>query len=125
MRQFELEADCYAARMLATAKPDAATVAIEFFVKMGEFRYDEEHPTGTERAEQIASCFRDDASRVAVHGALSAGLGRQVIASLRRLPGEPGPMAMLKSSSKPGVRKAARRILKPEADVRREGWEDF
>ena len=125
MRQFELEADCYAARMLASAKPGAALVAIEFFVKMGEFRYDEEHPTGTERAEQISSCFRDGASTLAVHSALSAGLGRQVIASLRRLPGEPGPMAMLKSSAKPGLRKAARRTLKPEADVRRRTWEEF
>lgn len=118
MRQFELEADCYAARVLEQVKPAAAMVAIEFFRKMGEFRYDDEHPTGTERATKIESCRHDQPAPASE--ALAAGLGQQVIASLRRIPGEPGPMAMLKSGAKVSARKAARRTIKPEAAVRRE-----
>ena len=61
MRSYELEADCYAARLLAQVKPVAAKVAIEFFRKMGEFRYESEHPTGTERAARITACLlRED-----------------------------------------------------------------
>lgn len=122
MRQFELEADCYAARVLEQVKPAAATVAIEFFRKMGEFRYDDEHPTGVERATRIESCRHDRTAPASE--ALAAGLGRQVIASLRRIPGEPGPMAMLKSGAKVGARKAARRVIKPEATARRERMMD-
>lgn len=112
MREYELEADCYAARLLARVKPAAGDAAVEFFRKMGDFRYDDEHPTGTERAGRIERCLRD---RVPAGEGLSVGLGRQVIASLRRIPGEPGSMAMLKSEAKQGTRKATRRSSKPEA----------
>jgi hypothetical protein len=118
MRQFELEADCYAAEMLERLKPAAADVAIEFFRKMGDFRYDDEHPTGYERAAKITACRED--RPVPAGDALAAGLGNQVIAALRRLPGEPGAMAMLKSGTKVSARKAARRTGKPESEARRE-----
>ncbi|MEO8295422.1 MAG: hypothetical protein ABI613_07910 [Gemmatimonadota bacterium] len=123
MRHFELEADCYAAQMLERLKPNAATVAIEFFRKMGAFRYDDEHPTGYERADRIAECREQPP--VNPGEGLAAGLGSQVIAALRRLPGEPGAMAMLKSGTKVSARKAARRTGKPESEARRErGWSE-
>jgi IrrE N-terminal-like domain len=119
MRQFELEADCYAARMLARVKPEAADVAIEFFLKMGDFRYDDDHPTGNERANMIRTCLEfgpGDRSR----DALSVGIGAQVVASLSRFEGTPGPMAMLKSATKLGTRKATERLRKLDTGVRRE-----
>lgn len=118
MRQFELEADCYAARMLAQVKPVAAQVAIEFFTKMGDFRYDEDHPTGEERAARIAAC-RESAPGHPTE-ALSVGIGAQVVASLTRFEGSPGPMAMLKSSAKVGQRKRSNRATKLDFGVRRE-----
>ncbi|MEO8200478.1 MAG: hypothetical protein ABI679_08170 [Gemmatimonadota bacterium] len=118
MRSFELEADCYAARVLEQVKPSATAVAIEFFRKMGEFRYDDEHPTGSERAARIDACRHDP---IAPNGdALAAGFGPQVIASLLRMPGEPGPMAMLKSGVKVNARKAARRTAKPGMEAQKE-----
>lgn len=119
MRRYELEADCYAAHMLAQVKPVAAAVAIEFFNKMGDFRYDEDHPTGDERAARIQECLDSDLVEPAPE-ALSVGLGAQVVASLTRLDGAPGPMAMLKSSTKLDERKRAHRALKLDLGVRRE-----
>ena len=121
MRQYELEADCYAAHMLGRVKPAAATVAIEFFLKMGDFRYDEDHPTGTERAAMIAHCVESGPVESAGE-ALSVGIGAQVVASLRRLPGD-GPMGMLKSfksTNKMGNRKVVLRALKIVDSGRRE-----
>jgi hypothetical protein len=109
LRKFELEADCYAAQILIRVKPADLRVAVEFFRKMGDFRYDTEHPTGYERADQIERCRATDGPREA----LSAGVGSQVLASLRRLPGEPAPMAMLKSSYILRSRKASQRDSKP------------
>jgi len=103
MREYELEADCYAARLLAQVKPIAAKVAIEFFQKMGSFRYDGEHPT--------ACLVKEDQ-------AMSVGLGTRNLS--RPVPGEPGPMAMLKSWAKMGTGKAERVSAKPETQVRRE-----
>lgn len=119
MRRYELEADCYAAHMLARVKPVAAAVAIEFFTKMGDFRYDEDHPTGDERAARIQECLDSDLVEPAQE-AISAGIGAQVVASLTRLDGTPGPMAMLKSSTKLGERKRSHRTLKLDPGVRRE-----
>jgi hypothetical protein len=111
MRQYELEADCYAAHMLARVKPGAAAVAIEFFTKMGEFRYDEDHPTGNERAARIGECL-ESGPDAQPYEAVAAGIGAQVVASLTRLDGTPGPMAMLKSATKLGQRKRSFRALK-------------
>ena len=118
MRQYELEADCYAAHTLARVKPEAARVAIEFFTKMGDFRYDEDHPTGDERALRIAQCLESNESTTAE--VFSAGIGAQVVASLTRFQGVPGPMAMLKSSTKLGHRKRSLRELKLDPGARRE-----
>ena len=117
LRNFELQADCYAAQVLVLVKPADLRVAIEFFRKMGDFRYDTEHPTGYERAEQIRSCMTSDSTS---HQALAVGLGNQVLASIQRLPGEPGPMAMLKSSYILRSQKASQRERKPASQVRRE-----
>lgn len=124
MRQYELEADCYAARMLAQVKPVAAGVAIEFFTKMGEFRYDEDHPTGVERAARIAACLESGPGDHPTE-ALSVGIGAQVVASLNRFQGTPGPMAMLKSSVKVGQRKRSNRATKLDTGARREGDVEF
>lgn len=107
LRLFELEADCYAAQVLGRVQPKSATVAIEFFRKMGDFRYDAEHPTGYERAERIQSCLNSDSVP-------DAGISTQVISALRRIPGEPAPMAMLKSAYIVQARKAASRESKPD-----------
>ena len=117
MRQYELEADCYAAHTLARVKPEAAQVAIEFFTKMGNFRYDEDHPTGDERALRITQCLVSDETTAE---AFSAGIGAQVVASLTRFQGVPGPMAMLKSSTKLGHRKQSLRAIKLDSGARRE-----
>lgn len=117
LRNFELQADCYAAQVLVLVKPADLRVAIEFFRKMGDFRYDTEHPTGYERAEQIQSCMTGDSTS---QQAMSAGLGSQYLASLQRLPGEPAPMAMLKSSYILRSQKASQRERKPVGQVRRE-----
>ena len=117
LRNFELQADCYAARVLIRVKPADLRVAIEFFRKMGDFRYDTEHPTGFERATQIEICMVNDSLS---RQALAAGLGGQVITSLRRLPGELAPMAMLKSSYILRSRKASQKESKPVSQIRRE-----
>ena len=118
MRQYELEADCYAAHTLARVRPEAAQVAIEFFTKMGDFRYDEDHPTGDERAVRIRECLATDAGNSAE--VFSIGIGAQVVASLNRFQGVPGPMAMLKSSTKLGHRKQTLREIKLDVGARRE-----
>ena len=124
MRQYELEADCYAARMLAQVKPVAAGVAIEFFTKMGDFRYDEDHPTGDERAARIAACLESGPGEHSGE-ALSVGIGAQDVASLNRFQGSPGPMAMLKSSAKVGQRKRSIRAIKLDGGARRESDVEF
>jgi len=54
----ELEADCYAARRLNETQPAAVSAAVEFFSRMGSFRYDTQHPTGAQRAAMILACER-------------------------------------------------------------------
>jgi hypothetical protein len=122
MRRYELEADCYAAHTLARVKPEAARVAIEFFTKMGDFRYDEDHPTGDERALRISGCLDSDEGAAE---AFSIGIGAQVVASLTRFQGVPGPMAMLKSSTKLVHRKQSIRELKLEPGARRESEVEY
>lgn len=58
-REQELEADCYAARILGETNPEALRAAIQFFTTMGPFRYDNLHPAGSERAAKLQSCLPD------------------------------------------------------------------
>ena len=117
LRNFELQADCYAAQVLVRVNPADLRVAIEFFRKMGGFRYDTEHPTGYERAQQIQDCMSSDSTS---RHAMAAGSGSHVLSSLKRLPGEPAPMAMLKSSYILRSQKASQRERKPVNQIRRE-----
>lgn len=55
-RAQELEADCYAAERLASTDPADVEAAIRFFTLTGDFRFDDLHPTGIERAARIAVC---------------------------------------------------------------------
>ena len=52
----ELEADCYAAKHLAESDPAAVEAAMAFFLRMGPHRFDNYHPTGSQRAARILSC---------------------------------------------------------------------
>ena len=56
LQRRELEADCYAAQRLAQSDPAAVQAAIRFFSRMGQFRYDTEHPTGAQRAANVIAC---------------------------------------------------------------------
>ena len=53
----ELEADCYAATRLATEHRDAVEAAIRLFTRMGAFRFDRLHPTGSQRAASLLACL--------------------------------------------------------------------
>ncbi|HLQ22124.1 MAG TPA: hypothetical protein VK132_02900 [Gemmatimonadales bacterium] len=55
-RAQELEADCYAAQRLASTAPADVEAAIRFFTLIGEFRFDDLHPSGSERAARSAAC---------------------------------------------------------------------
>ena len=56
LQRRELEADCYATQRLAQSDPAAVLAAIRFFSRMGQFRYDTEHPTGAQRAANVVAC---------------------------------------------------------------------
>ena len=53
----ELEADCYATRLLAEDNRPAVEAALQFFTRMGPFRFDNLHPSGSQRAAKILSCL--------------------------------------------------------------------
>ncbi len=53
----ELEADCYATEILATDNRAAVDAAIQFFSRMGQFRFDNLHPSGSQRAAKILACL--------------------------------------------------------------------
>ena len=53
----ELDADCYAAAVLAEQDRDAVDAALRFFTRLGPFRHDNYHPTGSQRAARILSCL--------------------------------------------------------------------
>ena len=53
----ELDADCYATRLLAEDNRPAVDAAIQFFTRMGPFRFDDLHPSGSQRAAKILSCL--------------------------------------------------------------------
>ena len=56
----ELDADCYAARVLGEHDREAVEAALRFFQRMGPYRYDAFHPTGAQRAAKIRSCLPPD-----------------------------------------------------------------
>ena len=56
----ELDADCYAAQVLAEHDREAVETALRFFRQMGPYRYDAFHPTGSQRAAKILSCLPPD-----------------------------------------------------------------
>jgi hypothetical protein len=56
-QQQELEADCYAARLLAQHDRAAVEAAVRFFTRLGPYRYDAFHPTGSQRAAKILACL--------------------------------------------------------------------
>ena len=53
----ELEADCWAAASLGRTNRTAVLMASRFFAEMGPFRFDREHPAGSQRAATILSCL--------------------------------------------------------------------
>jgi Zn-dependent protease with chaperone function len=53
----ELEADCWAAATLGRTDRVAVLFASRFFAEMGPFRFDREHPAGSQRAATILSCL--------------------------------------------------------------------
>ena len=60
----ELEADCYAARTLAESDPAAVGAAIRFFTRLGPFRFDAWHPSGSQRAAKILACLPESPAAV-------------------------------------------------------------
>lgn len=60
----ELEADCWASQSLGRNDRRAALAAARFFAAMGPYRYDLEHPSGSQRAARILSCLPDSVSAV-------------------------------------------------------------
>jgi hypothetical protein len=54
--RLELEADCFAAELVSRDDPDAVREVVEFFLRMGQFRFDKWHPSGSQRAAKILSC---------------------------------------------------------------------
>lgn len=57
MQRYELQADCYAARMLSDSNTGAVTAAIAYFSRMGERQVDDDHPTGSARAAELQRCL--------------------------------------------------------------------
>ena len=57
LRVQELAADCYAASRPGIEARKAAEAALRFFVRLGPFRFDAEHPTGAQRAARILTCL--------------------------------------------------------------------
>jgi hypothetical protein len=53
----ELEADCQAARELGPARRNVSLAAVRFFTRLGNNRFDSEHPTGAQRAARILACM--------------------------------------------------------------------
>ncbi|MGH7515877.1 MAG: hypothetical protein ACREOC_00190 [Gemmatimonadales bacterium] len=56
-QQQELEADCYATSALAERNGAAVATALQFFTRLGPFRFDNLHPTGAQRAAKILACI--------------------------------------------------------------------
>jgi hypothetical protein len=91
----ELDADCYAAQVLAEHDREAVEAALRFFRRMGPYRYDALHPTGAQRAAKILSCLPPDPEEPAepVEG-LDAQNARDVSFTLRSPPASAGEYAV-------------------------------
>ena len=73
-RKQELEADCYAAAVLAEQNRDAVVAALRFFTRLGPLRHDNYHPSGSQRAARILSCLPPEHERAeAVEPETSSG----------------------------------------------------
>jgi hypothetical protein len=68
LRSQELEADCYAARQEGAEARLATETALRFFARLGPFRFDNEHPTGAQRASRVLMCLPGQRVRVAMEG---------------------------------------------------------
>jgi hypothetical protein len=81
----ELEADCYAAALLAEYDREAVDAALRFFTRLGPLRFDTYHPTGSQRAARILSCLPAAAERpeAAVEETPAGGERRNVTFQLR------------------------------------------
>jgi len=53
----ELDADCYAAVAIGAEHRAAIDAAIRFFTRLGPFRFDAVHPTGSERVQRLMACL--------------------------------------------------------------------
>jgi len=70
----ELDADCYAAAVLAEHDRDAVDAALRFFTRLGPLRHDNYHPTGSQRAARILSCLpRQDERAKAIEAETPGG----------------------------------------------------
>ncbi len=56
LQGWELDADCAAAIELSRTRPAALLAAISLFRRLGAWRMDLEHPTGTIRATRLVAC---------------------------------------------------------------------
>ena len=75
LRIQELEADCYAARLEGAEARLATETALRFFARLGPFRFDNEHPTGAQRASRILMCLPGARPPVATAGSTGMELG--------------------------------------------------
>jgi hypothetical protein len=57
MQSRELEADCYAAATLGRSDRRAVLEAARFFGQLGPYRFDRDHPSGSQRAARILACL--------------------------------------------------------------------
>ena len=75
----ELEADCYAASRLAVEHREAVEAAIRLFTRMGAFRFDRLHPSGSQRAAGLLACLA--AATDTNHRSGASGIVRSATAS--------------------------------------------
>lgn len=57
--RLELDADCFAAELVGSQDPAGVADVVDFFLAMGPFRFDQWHPSGSQRAAKILSCMPD------------------------------------------------------------------
>jgi hypothetical protein len=69
----ELEADCYATASLTERNSQAVAAALQFFNRLGPFRFDNLHPTGAQRAAKILACLPPGAELPRPSGGLPIG----------------------------------------------------
>jgi hypothetical protein len=82
----ELEADCYAAQVLADHDRESVEAALRFFKRMGPYRYDTFHPTGSQRAARILSCLPPPPDEVPPAPASPVSLSREAVSFTLRSP---------------------------------------